>query len=89
MNIELIIGIAAGTCTGVSLLPQLIKMLQHSKATDVSKATLIVLLAGVSLWVCYGILKKDWPIIITNAFSLLINLLILFFRWHFKRQHKT
>jgi MtN3 and saliva related transmembrane protein len=84
MNIENIIGIAAGVCTGTSLLPQLIKMIRERKATDISLPMLIILLAGLVLWIWYGILKKDWPIIATNGFSLLVNFLIIILRWHYK-----
>lgn len=72
-----IIGIIAGICTGTSMLPQLIKILKKKKADDISYLMLIVLLAGLAGWVWYGCLQSDIPIIITNAFSFLINVCIL------------
>lgn len=71
------IGIGAGILTGVSLLPQLIKLIREKKSETISFATLIVLLAGLAGWVWYGLLKKDYPIIVTNAFSLLTNITII------------
>jgi MtN3 and saliva related transmembrane protein len=71
------VGIASGILTGVSLIPQLIKVVREKKSESVSTGMLIVLLAGLSGWIWYGILKKDYPIIITNAFSLLTNISIL------------
>ncbi len=88
MNIENIVGIAAGICTGTSLLPQLIKMVKEKKATDISVPMLIILLAGLVLWIWYGIIKEDWPIIITNGFSLTVNILILILRRVYKNNGK-
>jgi MtN3 and saliva related transmembrane protein len=73
-----LIGIIAGICTGVSLLPQLIKIIKDKKADDISWVMLFVLLAGLAGWVWYGILKEDYPIIITNSFSFLVNVAIIF-----------
>ena len=71
------VGIAAGILTGISLLPQLVKLIREKKGESVSVGMLIVLLAGLSGWIWYGILKKDYPIIITNSFSMLTNIAIL------------
>lgn len=71
------IGSAAGILTAVSMLPQLIKMVKNKKAEDVSIGMLVVLIAGICLWVYYGALKKDSPVLITNCFSLIVNITLL------------
>ena len=73
------IGIAAGVLTSVSMLPQLIKIIKEKKAGDVSVVMLLVLIGGLALWTVYGFMKEDWPIIITNSFSFLLNCVVLFF----------
>ncbi|MEO6069343.1 MAG: SemiSWEET transporter [Chitinophagaceae bacterium] len=78
------VGIIAGVLTSISMLPQLIKMIKEKKAQDVSLLMLLVLIFGVGLWVVYGFMKKDIPIIASNSFSVLINLLTLFFRIRYK-----
>jgi MtN3 and saliva related transmembrane protein len=72
-----IIGIGASVFTAASTLPQLLKILKEKKANDISIPMLILLFIGLSLWVCYGIKKMDWIIIISNAFSLVINILLV------------
>jgi len=72
-----VVGIIAGILTAISLLPQLIKIIKEKKANDISAVMLVTLLAGLGAWVYYGCLKKDWPIIVTNSFSFLINLAII------------
>jgi MtN3 and saliva related transmembrane protein len=80
-----VIGIAAGVLTGVSMLPQLVMIIRKKKAADISLGMLLILLSGLGTWIYYGILKKDMPIILTNAFSFVINLLILFFSIKYKK----
>ena len=88
MQSENTIGIVAGICTAASLLPQLIIMVKEKKATDISIWMLLTLLTGIGLWIWYGILKKDLPIVATNIFSLLVNIAIITFRWLYKNGKK-
>jgi len=80
------IGIAAGVCTSVSLLPQLIKIIREKKADDISFFMLAILITGLGLWVAYGIAKTDYPIIITNSFSVLVNLAVIVCTIIYKRK---
>jgi len=79
-----IVGIAAGIFTGSSMLPQLIKIIKEKKASQVSVFMLLILIAGLGLWVWYGFLKEDWPIIVTNLFSLVVNLIMMFLRYKYR-----
>lgn len=81
-----IIGLAAGILTASSLLPQVIKTLKEKKCEEVSVAMLIVLMIGISLWIVYGIRRNDFPIIATNSFSLLINLVMIFLRYKYREK---
>ena len=80
-----LIGLAAGVCTGASMMPQVIKTIKEKKADDVSLVMLLVLMSGLILWIIYGIKKEDWPIIVTNAFSLLMNITMTFLRFKYAR----
>jgi MtN3 and saliva related transmembrane protein len=72
-----VIGIVAGILTSISLLPQLIKIIKNKKSEDVSVPMLIILFCGVGLWIYYGFLREDLPIIATNISSLLLNTSII------------
>jgi len=80
---ETIIGTIAGILTSVSMIPQLIKVLKEKDVENLSWGMIAVLLTGVSLWVVYGIMKDELPIILSNGFSVLVNttLLIYFFKY--------
>ena len=75
----------ASVCTGVSMVPQLIKVLKERKAENVSLVMLLVLFAGLGLWVYYGILKDDLIIIISNTFSLVINIILMLAALKYKK----
>jgi MtN3 and saliva related transmembrane protein len=70
------------------MLPQVIKTLKEKKAEEVSKKMLLVLASGVALWIVYGFMKKDLPIIATNIFSLSVNLTMLYLRIRYSRKDK-
>ena len=81
-----IIGLTAGILTAGSLIPQVIKTIKEKKANDVSLGMLFVLVTGVSLWVVYGILRNDEPLIITNCFSVAINITMIILGIRYKKK---
>jgi MtN3 and saliva related transmembrane protein len=81
---SLYVGIGAGVCTAISLLPQLIKIIKEKKAEAISFFMLFILLAGVGGWIWYGYLRSDYPIIITNSFSFIVNVLVIIFSAKYK-----
>ncbi|HEY9363705.1 MAG TPA: SemiSWEET transporter [Chitinophagaceae bacterium] len=83
-----LIGITAGICTSISLVPQLIKMIRKKQVEEISLFMLLILFTGLALWVYYGILKIDWPIIVTNSFSFLLNGIMIVLRIKYKRKDK-
>lgn len=80
------IGIVAGVLTAVSMLPQLIKVIKEKHVEDLSVVMLLVLVAGLSMWVMYGFIRKDPPLIYTNMFSIAVNLALIFFRVKYSRK---
>ena len=84
IGISKLVGISAGVLTGASMLPQLIKVLKEKKVSQVSVVMLLLLVSGLALWVWYGFVLEDWPIIITNMFSLLVNIVMIFLRYRYR-----
>jgi len=81
---ETIIGTIAGILTSISMLPQLIKVVREEEVENLSWGMIVVLLSGVSLWVVYGVMKNELPIIVSNAFSVLVNLTLLIYYFKYK-----
>jgi MtN3 and saliva related transmembrane protein len=74
-----IIGLVAGICVTIAVIPQIIKVWKSKKVKNVSLTMFSTLMLGIFLWVVYGFLKKDYPIMITNSISLFLNLLMIYF----------
>ncbi len=80
-----LVGIVAGIFTSNSLMPQLIKTFKTKTAEEISLVMLITLMLGIGLWIFYGILRKDLPIIITNGFSFMLNIILIVLRVKYKK----
>jgi MtN3 and saliva related transmembrane protein len=74
---ENVLGIIAGILTSISMIPQLIKVIKDKNVDDISLVMLLVLISGLSLWVWYGLIKDELPIILSNAFAVLVNISLL------------
>lgn len=77
MDWNSIIGLLAGLLTTVAFVPQVTKVWRTKSARDVSLKMFLVFSAGVALWLVYGVLLGEWPIILTNAVTLVLALAIL------------
>lgn len=84
-----LIGVIAGICTGISLVPQLIKIKKERKANGTSTGMLVILLAGLIGWIIYGFLRNDYPILITNSFSLITNIWIMILSAKYQRSGRS
>lgn len=74
---ENLLGIIAGVLTSVSMIPQLVKVIREKNVEDISLLMLLVLISGLSLWVWYGFIKDELPIILSNSFAVLVNICLL------------
>ncbi len=82
---ENILGLVAGGITSVAMLPQLIKVLKEKDVKDLSLLMIVVLITGLSLWVWYGFMKDEFPIILSNAFAVLVNIALLISYFKFRK----
>jgi MtN3 and saliva related transmembrane protein len=77
------LGFAAGAITSIGFLPQLAKGFRTKSLYDVSSWMPLVLAAGMSLWLAYGIFRNDIAIIAANAFGMGCNILLLLLKkWY-------
>ena len=67
------IGLVAGTLTSIAAIPQVVKTLKTRHARDISIWQPLLLSFGVALWMIYGILIKDVPLIVANITPLICN----------------
>ena len=69
MDIIEVLGFFAGAITSIGFIPQLIRGYRTKKLNDVSYWMPVVLAAGMTLWLTYGVLKNGISIVVANAFG--------------------
>lgn len=72
-----IVGLLAAALTTISFLPQVIQAFRTKHTKDISFATFLFLSIGIVLWLIYGILIGELPIILANSVTLILSLSIL------------
>ena len=70
MEFATIVGLAAGTLTTLAFVPQVVKTWRTRSTHDISLGMFSVLCTGVTLWLVYGLLIGDVPVILANAVTL-------------------
>ena len=73
----LIIGTLAGVLCTISFIPQVRKIFRQKQTKDLSLVTFALLCAGVFLWLIYGLMIEELPIIISNAVIFILSLMII------------
>jgi len=77
MDYKTIIGLVAATLTTAASLPQAVKTIKTRSTKDLSLGMYILLESGVILWLVYGLLVTDIPVIFANIFTLIPVTIIL------------
>jgi len=83
MNTVQLLGLLAGSCTTAAFIPQVVKTWKSRSAKDLSLGMFSIFCTGVLLWLAYGLLIMDIPVIIANMVTLVLAsfLLALKLRW--------
>lgn len=81
-----ILGFAAALATTVANFPQTYKIIKTKSTKDISVITYILLTLGCAMWLIYAILNNDIPLLIANAISTTICLIILLLKVISKKQ---
>lgn len=76
-----IIGLSAAVLTTAANIPQAYKIIKTKSTKDISIMTYSMLIVGFILWVIYGVIREDYPVIIANGISVLICSTVLFLKF--------
>jgi MtN3 and saliva related transmembrane protein len=79
------LGLFGAFLSSITFLPQVYKAWKTKSVGDLSIWMILILLANVSTWLIYGIVKNDFAIMIANSIILSLSLLMLFFKFRFKK----
>ena len=79
-----ILGLVAGTLTTLSFLPQLLKAWKSRSTHDISIGMFSLLAVGITLWIVYGVVTNDIPVIVANSVTLVFVGLILALKMRYR-----
>ena len=77
MNLISVLGLAAAACTTLAYVPQVVRSWRTRATRDISLGMFLVMTTGVLLWLVYGLLIRDLPLVLANGVTLLLSLTIL------------
>lgn len=77
MTATTLLGLAAASLTTSAFVPQVVKVWRSGRSDDLSLGMFALMTVGILLWLAYGILERDLPLIAANAVTLVLNLAIL------------
>jgi MtN3 and saliva related transmembrane protein len=80
MDFITIIGFMAATCTTISFIPQVLHVIRTRDTKGISLSMYSIFTVGIACWLVYGCFLGSFPIILANAFTLVLALTILFFK---------
>ena len=84
MDFILALGLTAAALSSFTTLPQLIKSIKTKSTTDLSLGMFCLLTTGAVLWLIYGVVRKDVPLISANIITLMISVPILILKLKYK-----
>jgi len=67
------LGYFAGSITVLSFLPQVLRAWRTRQTRDLSLGMFALLVTSGALWMLYGALTRDWPVVATNAGMVTLN----------------
>lgn len=71
------LGLVAGAITSVAGIPQVMRVYRTRQVRDLSVWQPVLLSIGITLWLIYGIIINDMPLIVADLVSLVCCLLLL------------
>lgn len=82
---EEFLGFGAGVLVTCSLVPQLIRVFQLKSAREISMLFTGLMLAGIILWLVYGIYLRLTPVILWNAIGAVLVALLMYAKLKYGR----
>lgn len=77
MSLIMLTGMVAAVLTTVAFLPQVIRTWRTRSTSDISLGMFVAYVTGIALWLVYGLMIHDVPLIASNAVTLVLSGTIL------------
>lgn len=80
MDIAFAVGSLAAICSAVSFAPQAWKIIKSRDTSSISLTMYGITVVGFALWLTYGIMLAQWPLVASNAICLALSSFILWMK---------
>lgn len=77
-----IIGYFAATLTTISFIPQVFKVIKTNDTSAILSRMYILFVTGVFLWLIYGVMLNQKPVIIANIITFILSGFILYKKYN-------
>lgn len=77
MDLVTVIGYLAALCSTTSFAPQGWRIIKTRDTSAISMRMYLITVVGFALWLAYGLMKGEWPLILTNSICLTLSAFIL------------
>ena len=67
----------AATLTTAAFVPQAVHIIRYKETKAISLVMYMAFASGVALWLVFGILIGNWPIMLSNGITLMLTLAIV------------
>ncbi|NOT14782.1 MAG: SemiSWEET transporter [Methylotenera sp.] len=81
-----ILGLIATAFTTSSFVPQVITTWKTRDVSGISLPTYVIITIGLALWLIYGILKGDLPLIVANSVMVILTFTITMMKITFDKK---
>jgi MtN3 and saliva related transmembrane protein len=89
MQLSDVLGYAAATLTTVSFVPQVWRTLRTRDVSGISLKMYSIFTLGIAVWLAYGIVLKQTPMLVANSVSLVLACAVLVMRVRFAKEQKA
>ena len=79
-----LLGLVAGILTTSSFIPQLVKSGRSHHTKDLSLPMYLILDFGILLWLLYGFLTNDLPVLLANVVAFILSTIIIILKLRYK-----
>ena len=72
-----LVGYIAAACTTCAFIPQVVRVWRTRSGDDISLVMYVIMIAGILLWIVYGVRTHSLPLIVGNLVTLALALLVV------------
>jgi MtN3 and saliva related transmembrane protein len=72
-----ILGYLAALASMASFVPQAWKIIRTRETKDISVGMYLLTVSAFALWLGYGVLQRQWPLVVSNGVCFVLSLFIL------------